>query len=61
LIAKRFFAVLFCGKRFAVISKKPYKIRSMTMENLVRGVVGFFAVFFAKNQVLKWVRQGGGG
>jgi hypothetical protein len=31
------------------------------MENLVRGVVGFFAVFFAKIKMLKWARQGGGG
>jgi hypothetical protein len=40
---------------------KPCKIRRMTMENLVKWFVGFFAVIFAKNQMLKWVSEGGGG
>jgi hypothetical protein len=34
------------------------------MENLVKCVVGFLAIFFAKSQMLKWtsyVNQGGGG
>ncbi|MDR0336401.1 MAG: hypothetical protein LBI18_04855 [Planctomycetaceae bacterium] len=34
------------------------------MENLVKCVVGFLAIFFAKIQMLKWtnyVNQGGGG
>jgi hypothetical protein len=34
------------------------------MENLVKCVVGFLAIFFAKSQMLKWARQeseGGGG
>jgi hypothetical protein len=36
----------------------------MTMENVLKCVVGFWAIFFAKNQMLKWARQenkGGGG
>jgi prepilin-type N-terminal cleavage/methylation domain-containing protein len=39
---------------------KPYKIRSITMEKLMKWVVGFLATIFAKNQMLKWVKQGGG-
>jgi hypothetical protein len=31
------------------------------MKNLVKCLVGFFAVLFAKKQMLKWKRQGGGG
>jgi hypothetical protein len=31
------------------------------MKNLVKCLVGFFAVLFAKKQMLKWERQGGGG
>jgi hypothetical protein len=33
------------------------------MENLVKCLVGFCAIFFAKNQMLKWARRGteGGG
>jgi hypothetical protein len=34
------------------------------MENLVKSLVGIFAIFFAKRQMLKWancVSQGGGG
>jgi hypothetical protein len=34
------------------------------MENFVKSVVGFFAIFLAKSQMLKWtnyVNQGGGG
>jgi hypothetical protein len=31
------------------------------MEKLMKGVVGFLAVIFAKNQMLKWVNKGGGG
>jgi hypothetical protein len=48
---------------FAIILVKPYEIRRMMMENLVKCVVGFLAIFFAKNQMLKWARQGskGGG
>jgi prepilin-type N-terminal cleavage/methylation domain-containing protein len=30
------------------------------MEKLMKGVVGFLATIFAKNQMLKWVNQGGG-
>jgi hypothetical protein len=33
----------------------------MAMKNLVNDVVGFLAIFFAKNQVLKWASEGGGG
>jgi hypothetical protein len=40
---------------------KPYKIRRLTMKNVMMCLVGIFAEFFAKNQMLKWVRQGGGG
>jgi hypothetical protein len=40
---------------------KPYKIRSITMEKLMKCVVGFLATILAKNQMLKWVKQGGGG
>jgi hypothetical protein len=39
---------------------KPYKTRSMTMENLMKWFIGFFAVISVKNQMLKWARQGGG-
>jgi hypothetical protein len=31
------------------------------MENLMKCVVGFFVMLWAKNQMLKWARQGGGG
>jgi hypothetical protein len=31
------------------------------MEKLMKGVVGFLATIFAKNQMLKWANQGGGG
>jgi hypothetical protein len=40
---------------------KPYKIRSMTMENLMKCVVGIFAVILEKSKMLKWARQVGGG
>jgi hypothetical protein len=39
---------------------KPYKIRSMTMKNVVMCLVGIFAEIFAKNPMLKWANQGGG-
>jgi hypothetical protein len=63
-IATRFFTVCF-GRRIAIILLKPLKIRNMTMENLViylvKCVVGLFAFFYVNCQMLKWVRQGGGG
>jgi hypothetical protein len=62
-IAVRFFTVCF-GKRIAIILLKPYKIRNMTMENLVIylvGLVGLFAFFYVNCQMLKWVKRGGGG
>jgi hypothetical protein len=62
-IAIRFFTVCF-GERIAIIPVKPYKIRSMKMENLMMclvGLVGLFAFFYANCQMLKWARQGGGG
>jgi hypothetical protein len=31
------------------------------MKNLVTCLVGFFAMFWAKNQMLKWGSEGGGG
>jgi hypothetical protein len=31
------------------------------MKNLVKCVVGFFALFGAKKQMLRWVKKGGGG
>jgi hypothetical protein len=55
------FIVLFCDKRFAVISMKPYKIRSLTMKNVVMCLVRIFAEIFAKSPMLKWANQGGGG
>jgi hypothetical protein len=33
----------------------------MTMKNLVKCVVGLFAILFAKSQMLKWASEGGGG
>jgi prepilin-type N-terminal cleavage/methylation domain-containing protein/prepilin-type processing-associated H-X9-DG protein len=42
---------------------KPWKIRRMTMENLVKCVVGILSMFLAKSQMLKWTNytnQGGG-
>jgi prepilin-type N-terminal cleavage/methylation domain-containing protein len=48
---------------FAIISVKPFKIRNMTMENLVIclvGLVGFFVILSAKIQMLKWIKRGGG-
>jgi hypothetical protein len=56
--------VLFFGECFTIISAKPYKIGRMMMENLVKCVVGFLAIFFAKSQMLNLVncaKQGGGG
>jgi prepilin-type N-terminal cleavage/methylation domain-containing protein len=47
-------------QRFAIISVKPYKIRNMTMKNFVTCLVWIFAILFAKIQMLKWARQGGG-
>jgi hypothetical protein len=66
LIEPRFvvFAVLFCGRRIAVISEKPYKIRRMTMKNFVESLLNFVKItvnYLVKNQMLKWERQGGGG
>jgi hypothetical protein len=61
-IAARFFTVCF-GRRIAIMSLKPLKIRNMTMENLVIslvGLIGFFAFFYANCQMLKWARGGGG-
>jgi hypothetical protein len=40
------------------------KIRSMMMKNLVKCVVGFFVMLWAKSQMLKWgnhANEGGGG
>jgi hypothetical protein len=31
------------------------------MENVVKCLVGLFAMFLAKSQMLKWASQGGGG
>jgi hypothetical protein len=31
------------------------------MKNVMMWLVGILAEFFAKNQMLKWARQGGGG
>jgi hypothetical protein len=44
-----------------IISIKPYKIRRLTMKNVVMCLVGILGVFFEKCQMLKWARQGGGG
>jgi hypothetical protein len=52
-----FFAVLFCGKCFAIISIKPYKIRNLTMKNLVENA----SENSVKSQMLKWASEGGGG
>jgi hypothetical protein len=51
------------GKRVANFIK-PEKTRRRTMENFVKGVVGIFAIFLAKIQMLNLVicaKQGGGG
>jgi hypothetical protein len=40
---------------------KPYKIRRLTMKNVVMFLVEILAFFFEKCQMLKWARQGGGG
>jgi hypothetical protein len=50
-----------CDKRIAIIPVKPYKTRNMTMENVVKCLVGLFAMFLAKSQMLKWASKGGGG
>jgi hypothetical protein len=64
----RFFAVLFCGERFAMISIKPYKTRNMTMKNLVELVENtlknsqnYLVKNSVESQMLKWASQGGGG
>jgi hypothetical protein len=31
------------------------------MENVMKCLVGFLAMFLAKKQMLKWIKQGGGG
>ncbi|MDR2756360.1 MAG: hypothetical protein LBC20_11690, partial [Planctomycetaceae bacterium] len=52
------------GKRMTVISKKPYKIRSLKMENVLNCLVGFLGIFWQKILLLKrvsQVKQGGGG
>ncbi|MDR2757245.1 MAG: hypothetical protein LBC20_16225, partial [Planctomycetaceae bacterium] len=36
------------GKRITVISKKPYKIRSLKMENFMKCLVVFLGTFLAK-------------
>jgi prepilin-type N-terminal cleavage/methylation domain-containing protein len=40
---------------------KPYKIRRLTMKNVMMYLVGILAFFFEKCQMLKWAIQGGGG
>jgi hypothetical protein len=57
----RFFAVLFFGKRIAVISMTPCKIRSMTMKNFAENTSEHLPEISTKNKMLKWARQGGGG
>jgi prepilin-type N-terminal cleavage/methylation domain-containing protein/prepilin-type processing-associated H-X9-DG protein len=37
---------------------KPYKIRSLTMENLMRCIVVFLGSFLTKIPILEWARQG---
>jgi prepilin-type N-terminal cleavage/methylation domain-containing protein len=54
----RFFTVLFYGKRFMMSSMKPYKIRSMTMENFVICFVVLGVLFLAKTPRLKFIKLG---
>jgi hypothetical protein len=57
----RCIAVLFCGKRFAIISMKPYKIRNITMKNFIETALKNSQKNSVKSQILKWASQGGGG